>query len=102
MDPANWGGTAPVAGDALTFPSGAANLTNTNDFPAGTTRTTAYVVTGSLASVQSEMAALANDGVLMRPQLVREIRSPDGSSQVIVPQPVRTVVSRPPTCSARC
>ena len=33
---ANWGGTAPVAGDSLVFPAGAARLTNTNNFPAGT------------------------------------------------------------------
>lgn len=34
--PANWGGTAPVAGDSLVFPAGAARLSNTNNFPAGT------------------------------------------------------------------
>src|SRR5262245_65714366 len=33
---ANWGGTAPVAGDDLVFPAGASNMTNTNDFAAGT------------------------------------------------------------------
>jgi autotransporter-associated beta strand protein len=33
--PGNWGGTAPVAGDGLSFPV-APNLTNTNDFPANT------------------------------------------------------------------
>ncbi len=33
---ANWGGTAPVAGDDLVFPSGAARLTNTNNLTAGT------------------------------------------------------------------
>ena len=33
---ANWGGTAPVAGDDLVFPSGASNPTNSNDFPADT------------------------------------------------------------------
>ena len=33
---ANWGGTAPVAGDDLSFPDGAAQLTNTNDLAAGT------------------------------------------------------------------
>jgi hypothetical protein len=32
-------------------------------FPAGTTRTTSYIVTGTLASVQSEMARLAEAGV---------------------------------------
>ena len=34
--PANWGGTAPVAGDDLVFPAGAARLSNTNDFGDGT------------------------------------------------------------------
>ncbi len=33
---ANWGGTAPVAGDDLVFPAGAARLTNNNDFAAST------------------------------------------------------------------
>src|SRR5262249_23265824 len=40
MTPANWqSGVAPVAGDDLDFPSGvpAPSLTNTNNFPAGTT-----------------------------------------------------------------
>jgi fibronectin-binding autotransporter adhesin len=35
-DAANWGGTAPVAGDDLVFPGGAARLSNTNDLAAGT------------------------------------------------------------------
>ena len=34
---ANWGGTAPVAGDDLVFPAGAARLANTNNLAAGTT-----------------------------------------------------------------
>ena len=34
--PGNWGGTAPVAGDDLVFPGGAARLSNTNDFAAAT------------------------------------------------------------------
>jgi len=33
---ANWGGTAPSGGDDLVFPGGAARLTNSNDFSAGT------------------------------------------------------------------
>ena len=32
---ANWGGTAPGAGDDLVFPAGAARLANTNDYAAG-------------------------------------------------------------------
>src|SRR5437016_6790840 len=35
-DAANWGGTAPVPGDDLLFPSGASNVSNSNDFAAGT------------------------------------------------------------------
>src|SRR5438105_12547180 len=35
-DAANWGGTAPVPGDDLLFPSGASNDSNSNDFAAGT------------------------------------------------------------------
>src|SRR5262249_36561623 len=35
-NPANWGGTAPGAGDDLVFPVGAANPTMTNDLPAFT------------------------------------------------------------------
>src|SRR5437762_2195246 len=33
---ANWGGTAPVAGDELVFPAGAARLSHSNNFPATT------------------------------------------------------------------
>ena len=33
---ANWGGTAPVAGDDLVFPGGAARLSNTNNYAAAT------------------------------------------------------------------
>jgi len=33
---ANWGGTAPVAGDDLVFPVGAGNKANNNDFPTAT------------------------------------------------------------------
>jgi hypothetical protein len=33
---ANWGGTAPVAGDDLVFPNGALQLSNTNDLAGGT------------------------------------------------------------------
>jgi len=32
----NWGGTAPSAGDDLVFPGGAAQLSNTNNFPSST------------------------------------------------------------------
>lgn len=37
MTPANWvGDVAPLPGDSLTFPGGAAQTTNNNNFPAGT------------------------------------------------------------------
>src|SRR5690349_20232776 len=54
---ANWGGTAPVAGDSLDFPAGASNLTNTNDFPAGTLfaqiaiSDASYVLNGNLIAI---------------------------------------------------
>ena len=35
-NPSNWGGTAPVTGDDLVFPSGASNLSNTNDLTENT------------------------------------------------------------------
>jgi autotransporter-associated beta strand protein len=34
---ANWGGTAPVAGDDLLFPPTAAQMNSSNNFPSGTT-----------------------------------------------------------------
>lgn len=54
---ANWGGTAPVAGDSLVFPAGASNLTNTNDYPAGTAFAqiaidhASYVLNGNLIAI---------------------------------------------------
>src|SRR5215207_10133456 len=45
--PANWiDDVAPQPGDNLTFPTGAARLTNTNDFPAGTEFVNLNVATG--------------------------------------------------------
>src|SRR4051812_22425417 len=52
---ANWGGTAPVAGEQLVFPGGPVNLSSVNDFPAGTTfdsiifntNATGYSITGN-------------------------------------------------------
>ena len=45
--PANWsGGVAPVDGDGLTFPDGAANLTNVNNLPA-LTQFTSIAIPGS-------------------------------------------------------
>lgn len=57
---ANWsGGVAPVAGDNLVFPLGAARITNNNNFPAGTAfgsitfQRGGYVVTGNALSPSS-------------------------------------------------
>jgi autotransporter-associated beta strand protein len=61
---ANWsGGVAPVAGDNLVFPLGAARMTNRNDFPAGTAFGSitflqgGYVVTGNALSPASIIAS---------------------------------------------
>lgn len=53
---ANWGGTAPVAGDDLVFPEGASNTTNANDFAAGTSFSSiavngAYTISGNAATL---------------------------------------------------
>ena len=46
-NPANWvGDVAPLAGDDLVFPGGAGNLTNTNDFAAGTRFNTILIQAG--------------------------------------------------------
>jgi autotransporter-associated beta strand protein len=57
---ANWsGGVAPVAGDNLVFPLGAARMTNVNNFPAGTAfgsitfQRGGYVITGNALSPSS-------------------------------------------------
>lgn len=44
---ANWGGTAPVAGDDLVFPAGAANQSTMNDFAAGTSFNSIAITGGS-------------------------------------------------------
>src|SRR5262249_16495697 len=51
-DAGNWGGTAPVAGDDLVFPSGGLNQYTTNDLSAGTifhsiTLAEGYVLNGN-------------------------------------------------------
>jgi hypothetical protein len=53
-------GTPTGAGDVGTIKIRALRV---GDFNAGTTRTTAYIVTGTLASVQLELASLAKAGV---------------------------------------
>ncbi|HEY7061382.1 MAG TPA: autotransporter-associated beta strand repeat-containing protein [Chloroflexota bacterium] len=67
---ANWGGTAPSADDDLVFPAGAARLTNTNDFPAGTSFNTiaidgsGYAIGGNSIRLTSSLASdVASPGV---------------------------------------
>ncbi|MDA8213465.1 MAG: stage V sporulation protein D [Clostridia bacterium] len=50
----------------------------------------------AVTSIQlvTAVAAVANDGVLMRPQLVREIRDVNGNVQQIQPKQVRQVISK--------
>ena len=45
-DPGNWGGTAPVSGDTLVFPSAGLNKTMTNDLVAFSTTTITFTGTG--------------------------------------------------------
>src|SRR5437867_612562 len=57
----NWnGGTAPVAGDALIFPSGAANTNMNNDLPAGLA-----LQSLSFTSSSSTMYSLSGNGIAL-------------------------------------
>ncbi len=63
-DAANWvGDIAPASGDDLIFPAGAANLTNTNDLPAGSSFNTilftggGYTITGNAISLVGGLTA---------------------------------------------
>lgn len=63
---ANWrGGLAPVAGDLLVFPAGAARLANTNTFPAGTGFASitfsgvGYTLSGNALALQHGLSATA-------------------------------------------
>lgn len=49
-DPGNWGGTAPVAGDDLVFPTGASNTANSNDLAAGTLFNSITIETAAMGS----------------------------------------------------
>jgi autotransporter-associated beta strand protein len=61
---ANWvGGATPVAGDTLVFPTGAANLTNTNDFAPGT-RFQSIIFSGSGYSVSGQDITLGTGGIV--------------------------------------
>lgn len=87
--PANWGGTAPVAGDDLVFPAGAARKLNTNDFAIATSFNTltvadaGYALSGasfSLASASpiklSTASSLAGDDITIRPSVTLTAANP--------------------------
>jgi hypothetical protein len=69
MTPANWvTDTAPLAGDDLFFPSGAARLSNSNNFAAATSfnsvmfSTGGYELRGSLVTLKAGLTNLAGAG----------------------------------------
>ena len=87
--PANWGGTAPVAGDDLVFPAGAARKLNTNDFAIATSFNTltvadaGYTLSGasfSLASASpinlSTSSSAAGDDITIRPSVTLTAANP--------------------------
>jgi autotransporter-associated beta strand protein len=57
--PGNWGGTAPVAGDDLIFSGNTRALTNSNDFPAGTSFTSITFAPGVTTSFTLSGNAIA-------------------------------------------
>ncbi|HEV8589467.1 MAG TPA: autotransporter-associated beta strand repeat-containing protein [Pyrinomonadaceae bacterium] len=59
---ANWGGTAPASGDSLVFPSGAARLSNTNNF-AGGTSFNSITISGSGYTLGGNSIALGAGGL---------------------------------------
>jgi autotransporter-associated beta strand protein len=59
---ANWGGTAPVAGDSLIFPGGAARLANTNNYTAGTTFAS-ITISGTGYALSGNSVALGTAGL---------------------------------------
>jgi stage V sporulation protein D (sporulation-specific penicillin-binding protein) len=77
-------GEAP--GTVRTYRSPAWNRLDlaTNSFGQGIAATPIQVITA--------MSAIANDGVLMKPHLVQEIRRPEGI-QTIAPEPVERIIS---------
>src|SRR5438046_5544471 len=70
---ANWGGTAPVPGDDLLFPSGASNVSNTNDFAAGTAFNSiaisgaGYVLAGSAVNLGAGGINSSSGGTISLP-----------------------------------
>ena len=70
MTPENWvGDVAPVAGDVLIFPDGAARIANTNNFTAGTNFAslsvsgTGYNITGNAVALTAGVSADIANGV---------------------------------------
>jgi autotransporter-associated beta strand protein len=61
-DGGNWGGAAPVAGDDLVFPTGAANQTNSNDFAAGTSFNS-IAITGGTYTLNGNAITLGAGGL---------------------------------------
>jgi hypothetical protein len=100
-DPGNWGGTTPVAGDDLVFPSGALNQSTTNDLSVGTvfhsiTLAEGYVLSGNaigldagglLASSSSTVFAAFNLDVTLIASQTWSV--PNGSAQLFINSFVR-------------
>jgi len=59
---ANWGGTAPVANDDLVFPTSALQLSNTNNFPAGTAFNS-ITISGANYTLAGNQVALGAGGL---------------------------------------
>lgn len=55
-----------------------------------------YAVAATPLQVHTAMGAVANEGILMQPQVVAAVETPDGAERfVFAPKPVRRVLSRP-------
>lgn len=61
-DAGNWGGVAPAPGDDVVFPSGAGNVTNTNDFAPGTLFNS-ITVSGQGYNISGNAIALGAGGI---------------------------------------
>lgn len=70
---ANWGGTAPVAGDDLVFPGSVANTSTVNDFPAGTSfasiliASNAYSFSGNALQLSNGVTTTYQSGTVVLP-----------------------------------
>jgi autotransporter-associated beta strand protein len=98
--PANWGGAAPAAGDALFF-AGTTRLTNTNDLPAGTAFSGiaysagagAFTLSGNALSLDGNISnRSANTQVINLPMTLTAVRTIYGSNTDIT---VNGVLSGP-------